>query len=416
MDKNLKEILQMDLTPSTSKKEVKSIRYKVLINVIISFVFTIFFMLCVLFDMAYIDEIFPDKQPSKNEPVSYEMTLSNNGEITIDLDRTFFVVTNGERNFNYIIILKVSFVLISGAIVFVAVFYKLMDSIAVKLRKMKEVAALIADGEFEEKIDIKGDDELADIADNINKITAKFNVILENEREMERTKNELITSIAHDLRTPVTSIMGYMDLIESKELDEETRKKYIRIVCDKSERLEKLIEDLFTYTKFSLGEYSVHYSQLNIGKLMEQLIEEFYPQFMEVDLNCEFTCDNPNLMMEGDGELLARLFANLLSNSVKYGRDGKTLEVMVEDKGEKVCVKVINYGNVIPKNELDRIFNKFYRLESSRNSSTGGTGLGLAIVKQIVDIHKGEITVDSSINGTVFKVLLPINNSDKELD
>ena len=223
----------------------------------------------------------------------------------------------------------------------------------------------------------------------------------------ETIKNNLITSVAHDLRTPLTSIIGYLDLVSSgNHLDEEMKKKYINIAYSKSKRLEKLIEDLFAYTKFSTGEVTVHFHEMDLVKFMEQLVDEFYPSFQEAGLCHEFTSSHNEAIIEADGDLLSRAIANLISNGVKYGKDGKSIKIELTKYIEYVTITITNYGELIPKEDLDNIFERFYRVETSRSSETGGSGLGLAIAKNIIKIHGGTITAKSDFTGTVFEVTL----------
>ena len=234
--------------------------------------------------------------------------------------------------------------------------------------------------------------------------------LMEKERESERTKNELITNVAHDLRTPLTSIIGYLELLAGNtRIDPEMQHKYIEIAYGKSKRLEKLIEDLFGFTKLNYGKMSMHVAQLDLVKLLGQLLEEAYPNFAEKNLSYDLQSNVPAKMISADGNLLARLFDNLIGNAIKYGADGKRVLVQIFAGEEVVTVSVTNYGYVIPPDELPLIFNKFYRVERSRSSSTGGTGLGLAIAMEIVDMHGGTIGVTSDLNGTVFTVKLQVH-------
>ena len=143
-------------------------------------------------------------------------------------------------------------------------------------------------------------------------------------------------------------------------------------------------------------------------QLMEQMLDEMTPSFVKNELQVEFLHAEHAIFLEADGELLARLFGNLLNNAVKYGKEGKQIRVSMEKEGEYVVTRVINYGRIIPKQELDHIFQKFYRTEQSRSRDTGGTGLGLAIVQQIAELHHGQVRVKSDLQGTVFEVVLPV--------
>ena len=268
----------------------------------------------------------------------------------------------------------------------------------------------ISEGNLNTSIDVIGDDEFSSMASNLNKMAEDIRQLMDKEREAERTKNELITNVAHDLRTPLTSIIGYLELLNTnRSLEEELRWKYIEIAYGKARRLEKLIEDLFGFTKLNYGKIAMHVSQLDIVKLLGQLLEEAYPNFVEKGLSYDLQSNVPAKVITADGNLLARLFDNLIGNAIKYGADGKRVLVRILAQDEIVTVSVTNYGYVIPSEERPLLFNKFYRVEQSRSSSTGGTGLGLAIVKEIVDMHGGTIDVSSGLDGTVFTVKLQVN-------
>jgi len=211
--------------------------------------------------------------------------------------------------------------------------------------------------------------------------------------------------VAHDLRTPLTSIIGYLELVSDRsKVSQETKDHYIKVAYNKSKRLEKLIEDLFAYTKFSSGEVVMDCLEIDMVKFIAQLADEFYPSFQENGLEYEFICDVNSAVVVADGNLLARAFANLIDNAIKYGKDGKSVKIELKEDRELIRVMITNYGKLIPENELGYIFERFYRLEASRSNETGGTGLGLAIAKNIVLMHQGTIEVRSDFNGTVFEV------------
>lgn len=247
------------------------------------------------------------------------------------------------------------------------------------------------------------------MAANLNKMASDIRTLMDKEREAERTKNELITNVAHDLRTPLTSIIGYLELLAGNtKVPAEMEHKYIEIAYSKARRLEKLIEDLFGFTKLNYGKIAMHVGQLDIVKLLSQLLEEAYPNFVEKNLSYDLQSNVPAKTISADGNLLARLFDNLIGNAIKYGADGKRVLVKIHAEDDTVTVSVTNYGYVIPADELPLLFNKFYRVEQSRSTTTGGTGLGLAIAKEIVDMHGGTISVSSDLNGTVFTVKLQV--------
>ncbi len=302
------------------------------------------------------------------------------------------------------------FYLLSGIAIFSITFFALQERSMRYISRISAAIQNISEGDLNTSVDVKGDDEFTAMAVNLNKMVGDIRNLMDKEREAERTKNELITNVAHDLRTPLTSIIGYLELLSGDvEIPTEMQKKYIDIAYAKSKRLEKLIEDLFGFTKMNYGKVTMHVSKVDIVKLLSQLLEEFYPSFKDKDLSYELQSNVPGKIITADGNLLARLFDNLINNAIKYGAEGKRVLVNVHAEDEVVTVSVTNYGYVIPAEELPLLFNKFYRVEQSRSSNTGGTGLGLAIAKNIVDMHGGTIQVTSDMNGTVFTVRLQTN-------
>ena len=297
-----------------------------------------------------------------------------------------------------------------GIVIFSVTFMILEEPGIRYLGRISDAVQSISQGNLNTEVDVTGDDEFSAMAANLNKMSSDIRKLMDKEREAERTKNELITNVAHDLRTPLTSIIGYLELLAGNtQIPQEMQHKYIEIAYSKSRRLEKLIEDLFGFTKLNYGKIAMHIGQIDIVKLLEQLLEEAYPNFEEKNLSYDLQSNVPAQIISADGNLLARLFDNLIGNAIKYGADGKRVLVKIHGEEDTVTVSVTNFGRVIPADELPLLFNKFYRVEQSRSATTGGTGLGLAIAKEIVDMHGGTIRVASDLNGTVFTVKLQVH-------
>lgn len=298
-----------------------------------------------------------------------------------------------------------------GVALFVVYFLILSQRLYVSLAKIAAGIETMSSGDLNTRVRIEGEDEFALIGEKLNCMALDISMLMESERRNERIKNNLITNVAHDLRTPLTSVIGYLDLlVKNPELEKDTREKYVEIAYDKSVRLKKLIEDLFSYTKVSQGEVEPKLAPLDVVKLMEQMIDEFYPFFQDAGLEYEFQTCQSSMMVMADGDLLARAFSNLIGNAVKYGKDGKNIRIRINRTGENVTISVINYGKVIPEKDLEYIFDRFYRVEGSRSEETGGSGLGLAIAKRIVVMHGGSIKARSGMEGTVFEVTLKVMN------
>ena len=297
-----------------------------------------------------------------------------------------------------------------GIVIFSVTFMILEEPGIRYLGRISDAVQSISQGNLNTEVDVTGDDEFSAMAANLNKMSSDIRKLMDKEREAERTKNELITNVAHDLRTPLTSIIGYLELLAGNtQIPQEMQHKYIEIAYSKSRRLEKLIEDLFGFTKLNYGKIAMHIGQIDIVKLLEQLLEEAYPNFEEKNLSYDLQSNVPAKIISADGNLLARLFDNLIGNAIKYGADGKRVLVKIHGEEDTVTVSVTNFGRVIPADELPLLFNKFYRVEQSRSATPGGTGLGLAIAKEIVDMHGGTIRVASDLNGTVFTVKLQVH-------
>lgn len=264
-------------------------------------------------------------------------------------------------------------------------------------------------GNFHQNIRVRSKDELSQLANKINGIVDRLKVAMEEERKTEQAKNELVTNVSHDLRTPLTSIIGYLRLIEEDRYKDEVELRYYtEIALHKSYRLERMVNDLFEYTKLNNGRNVLNRSEINLIELVGQLAADFTLQLAEAGMEIRLLFEDEKALLFADGDKLMRAFENLLSNAIKYGKKGRRVDVKLSKDKENVVLQVINYGSPIPYAELPYIFDRFYRVEKSRSEDTGGSGLGLAIVKNIVDLHKGSITVSSNELQTVFEIKLPL--------
>lgn len=305
--------------------------------------------------------------------------------------------------------LDIMVILIFTMLLLVMYFILISHSFVTYVREIISGVEKMKSGDFQEEIPVRGEDEFSEIAYSINEMCRNLSETLEAQRAVEKTKDELITNVAHDLRTPLTSILGYLDLLSQGDfLTEDQKQKYLGIVSSKARQLETLIKDLFDYTRYDRDKVKIKKEILDLNLFMPQIVDEFYPSLMEYRLECRTEFYEGALNVEANGELLARAIGNLMSNAIKYGAEGKVIEVKTGRLENKVFVAVINYGKLIPSEKLHKIFDKFYRVESSRSLKTGGTGLGLAIAKNIVSLHDGNIWATSDEYGTRFQIELPV--------
>ena len=231
----------------------------------------------------------------------------------------------------------------------------------------------------------------------------------EQARELaERQKNDLIVYLAHDLKTPLTSVIGYLSLLEENpELTREQKGKYTAVALDKAYRLEQLINEFFEITRMNLQAEALQKTKVNVTILLNQIMDEFYPMLAEKQLG--FTAQiQPELIVNADVDKLARVLDNLFRNAINYSSENTEIMCRAFRLEKEAVISLQNRGEHISQEKLARIFDKFYRVDNARSSATGGSGLGLAISKQIVELHGGTITADSRDGVTEFRVILPV--------
>ena len=249
--------------------------------------------------------------------------------------------------------------------------------------------------------------ELAPMAEKMSTVKKELVRREKQAAESEQKKNELVVYLAHDLKTPLTSVIAYLTMLdEHPDMPQEERAKYTHITLEKAIRLEELIHEFFDITRFNLQDIVLEKEQLNLSILLEQLADESYGMLSEKQMTCAVDVEE-RLMLLGDPDKLARVFDNLLRNAAAYGYEGT--EILIQARGGVGMITIIftNAGPQIPQKKLEMIFEKFYRVDDARSSRTGGAGLGLAIAKQIVELHGGTISATSDSRSTRFIVSLP---------
>jgi len=247
---------------------------------------------------------------------------------------------------------------------------------------------------------------LKEVESQMNQIKLNIKESQRAAKEAEQRKNDLIVYLAHDLKTPLTSVIGYLTLLRDEDtISEEIRKKYLAISLEKAERLEDLINEFFEITRFNLTATHLNISNINLTRMIEQIAYEFKPLFLEKGLEYDITLD-PDIMIKCDANKMSRVFDNIIRNAVNYSFNGTTISISGGREGGKVKLKFRNAGDTIPSDKLNRIFEQFYRLDDSRATRTGGAGLGLAIAKEIITLHGGVITAVSQDETIEFEVVI----------
>lgn len=225
-------------------------------------------------------------------------------------------------------------------------------------------------------------------------------------KEAEQRKNDLIVYLAHDLKTPLTSVIGYLTLLRDEpNISPALRARYTGVALDKAERLEDLINEFFDITRFNLTHLELEKRPVDLVRMLQQVVDEFDPLLVERDLDCVLELPD-TLEYVCDSDKLARVFDNLVRNACYYSPLSTYIKISAAVEEEAIVLAFTNYGVTIPPEKLERIFEQFFRLDSSRASGTGGAGLGLAIAKEIVQLHGGTISAQSADGVTTFTVCL----------
>lgn len=307
-----------------------------------------------------------------------------------------------------------------GALVVIASF--LISFYFITNRKMKYIEVVsnglleISKGNLEFRIKKMGEDELALLADNINFMAGELKNKIEDERKAERVKSELITNVSHDLRTPLTSIKGYLGLIKDKKYTEDSQlEQYVNIAYNKSERLETLINDLFEYTKLSNGTVAINSEDIALDELLDQLNEELVPICEENDVSIFKEFRDKKVFVHIDPDKTVRVFENLLINAIRYSYKPGIIKLVLSKEQNFALVSIQNKCDALNEEDLGKLFDRFYRVDKARSSDTGGSGLGLAIAKNIVELQKGSIDVKYESGIISFNVKLRLNENNNTM-
>ncbi|MED2125718.1 HAMP domain-containing sensor histidine kinase [Bacillus thuringiensis] len=291
---------------------------------------------------------------------------------------------------------------------FIILFLILVRKKIVYLKLISDNVNDIANGKLGLTIGIKGKDELTQLAKNINYMSKELENTFEQERRLERTKNELITNVSHDLRTPLTSIIGYLDLLKRGQYNNNTQlQEYLETTYSKSQRLKYLIDELFEYTRLSGIDAKLNLNEVDLSGLLEQIVGEYIPIFEKESLIVQKSITQEIIPIFIDAEKMVRVYENLFMNAIKYSMKPSQLFICLELMDNKAILKVSNKVERSPVSNPNKLFERFFRGDKARKNNQGN-GLGLAISKRIVELHDGNIHAEYKDGWMSFIVEHPI--------
>lgn len=286
-------------------------------------------------------------------------------------------------------------------VITIFVFFLLSRTLIKRIEDMNHNIEKITNGQMRGLLDDKNHDELANLSNNINKMARQIDESLQNEKNM-------ICNIAHDLRTPITSICGYVELLE-KDVDlPELGKQYTAILLRKSNDLSEQVSQLLEYSLLTFQKKEYEKEEMSISSLLEQVLIDFIPIMEKENISYSLKGNQKPCIYRGNQNLLIRLFENLITNSIRYGKEGKRVEIEIQEMKEHFIIDVSNYGKNLTQEESEHIFDYLYQGQSTIHYQTESKGLGLSIAKEIVNIHDGSICVknDYDLHKVTFEVVL----------
>ncbi|MFF2456044.1 ATP-binding protein [Peribacillus simplex] len=286
------------------------------------------------------------------------------------------------------------------------IIYFLSKALTRPLISMKEATTKLSKGNFSVAVPVRSHDELGELAQSIQSLADELNYL-------KKERNEFLASISHELRTPLTYIKGYADVARRKDLDDSERSRYLEIIHDESERLNRLLDELFNMARMDLNTFTISKETVQLSSFLRNIHEKVLPAFTNERIQLNLECKD-DLFIEIDPSRFEQVILNLLDNALKYSNEYTVSTIKATECLGRISISIIDQGVGIPPEDIPHIFDRLYRVEKSRARDTGGFGLGLSIVKQLVEIQGGTISVKSNLKqGTCFTITFKeITNED----
>jgi two-component system phosphate regulon sensor histidine kinase PhoR len=296
-----------------------------------------------------------------------------------------------------------------AGIIALTIAYFVSRGISYPIREMKDTAQRLARGDFSKKLRVKSRDELGELAKSMNEMAEQLQLKIENLKQMDRVRTDFVANVSHELRTPLTSIKGYVEtLADGAITDEKSAVRFISIIKKHVDRLENIISDLLSLSELELRKDSIEKAELDLKFLLEEVVLGFGHALAGKRQSLSIETEGGDFHIKADSDKIEQVFVNLIDNAIKYTKDGGQIKVSLSARDRDIQATVEDNGIGIPEEHLNRVFERFYRVDKARSRELGGTGLGLGIAKHIVMAHHGEIRIESEVGkGTKVFVTLP---------
>lgn len=365
----------------------------------------------VSFDRGEIDKDLLDKAKSgeyvakggwTNGDLRYVIASRIDGEGEVVMVMIFHDLSHAYQQVLYMILLTFTITIaIAGIII-----WFLSAKITAPLRDMNDIALKYAKGDFSQSVQIASKDEIGQLGESFNHMAAELN-------SLEETRKAFIANVSHDLRTPLTSIKGFLIALLDDTIPSNQRKEFYLLMKDETERVIKLVNDTLDMSQLEAGQVTLRQTSYNLTKQLQLIAVKLEPHLANKELEIQIIPDNLEIMVVADRDRIEQALINLLQNAIQVSANHQDIQVFLEKKAEDVVIRVMDNGEGISEENLERIWERFYKTDKARSGKTG-VGIGLSIVKSIMDLHGTTIKVESKIGeGTVFSFALPLMKQEK---
>ena len=301
---------------------------------------------------------------------------------------------------------------IIATILMASIGYYISKSITNPIVEMQNTAERISAGDFSRKVRVRSHDELGALAKSLNIMSEKLQGQIERLKKADKVRTDFVANVSHELKTPLTSIKGYIETLQDGALDDkENAVRFLNIIKKNADSLTHIVDDLLSLSEVELGKDRLHTENVNLKVLIEETVLGFGHALKGKKICADIKTQGDEFVIRADKAKINQVFVNIIDNAVKYSEEGGQIVLTLSRVKEHIEIAIADKGIGIPEKYTQRVFERFYRVDKARSRAIGGTGLGLSIAKHIVALHNGEIWLTSIVGqGTTVTVRFPAVN------